>query len=98
MARAEVRSTAFDLAFPERKRSNWLLSFVRRGKATAQQADTARPVEQDPEYKLPKTASLLVVLLTSGLLQVSSSQTGQIKGLRAEAITIDLVFHYCQFL
>lgn len=30
------------------------------------------PVAQDPDFKLPKLASLVIVLLTSGLLQVSS--------------------------
>ena len=71
MAHAEVRPTAFHLAFPERNASRWPLSFFQRSRLNGQRTDATALQEQDPEYKLPKFASLFVVLFTSGLLQVS---------------------------
>lgn len=74
MAHAEVRSTAFNLAFPERQRNSWSL-FSRRGRSTGQSADIARPNEEDPEFKLPRRLNLVIVLFTNGLLQVSTKMS-----------------------
>lgn len=73
MARANVLSTAFNLA-PSR---TWLSS-VRRSQHTREGEHEAvsrygRDSPQvDPELKLPPLASLIIVLMTSGLLQVSN--------------------------
>ncbi|KAI0338122.1 MFS general substrate transporter [Trametopsis cervina] len=64
MPRPTVLSTALDVAPPRR----WRLSIPTRSNTRGR--DTALEV-QDPELKLPPLASLVIVLLTSTLLQVS---------------------------
>ncbi|GJE94042.1 MFS general substrate transporter [Phanerochaete sordida] len=72
MAQAEVLPTAFDLAFPERKRSKWSLpSSMRWRRAGNRPGGAAASTEDDPEFKLPKLTSLVIVLVTSGMLQIS---------------------------
>lgn len=63
MPRPTVLSTALDVA-PSRR---WRLSLPTRSNTRGR--DTALEV-QDPELKLPPLASLVIVLLTSTLLQV----------------------------
>ena len=71
MARANVLSTAFNLA-PSR---TWLSS-VRRSQHTREGEHEGASrygrdsTQVDPELKLPPLASLIIVLMTSGLLQV----------------------------
>lgn len=64
MPHAEVRTTAFNVSFPR----GW--SSHRRWSHARHEVGEGEVVPQDPELKLPKLASLLIVLLTSGLLQV----------------------------
>lgn len=70
MAPVQVLSTAFDISPPRR----WFLPFSPSRMTASTQALTrsgvAAPVPQDSDFKLPKISSLVIVQLTSALLQV----------------------------
>ncbi|GJE94030.1 MFS general substrate transporter [Phanerochaete sordida] len=72
MAQAEVLPTAFELAFPERRRPKWSFPSVsRRRRAQGQPASSSAPAADDPDFKLPKRINLATILITNCLMQLS---------------------------
>ena len=77
MAPAEVLSTALDIPLPKRWLSTTSLSRAAQRAPDAgvtegsQSLRAEQPMDVDPEFKLPKMTSLVIMIVTNVMLQVS---------------------------